>query len=218
MATTNSGIEHSAQSFLDLRSPLGPMRGLGQILSRGCDRYRQQRFTSDQIKVMNKQLFEEMEAKAERWHNSVGFLLTWQRLPDRRACRIIATHPLDLGDEASAGAAKQWAAPAPESMFNAMNAELRDRATSIKKLTPQKVPTPLAPAGVRKTRSKKTTSEDLTSRCPPSGRSGRRAVGQMTAGRHAARHDHRHLRVPEQHRRRPRARPSHAGNRILPKR
>jgi hypothetical protein len=98
------------------------------------------RFTSDQIKVMNKQLFGEMEANAERWHQAVGFLLTWQRLPDRRACRIIATHPLDLGNETSAQAAKQWAASALESMFNAMNAELRERATSIKQLTPQKVP------------------------------------------------------------------------------
>ena len=44
-----------------------------------------------------------------------------------------------------------------------------------------------------------------------------RARVQGTRGRlhRASRHDHRHLRVPEHHRRRPRARPGHAGTRIF---
>jgi hypothetical protein len=105
-------------------------------------------FSSDQVKAMHKQLFEEMGAEAGRWDQAVGFPLIWQPLPGKRACRIIATHAVDLGDETSTEAAKQWAASALEAMFNAMNAELRDRATAIKQSAPQSVPDTLSTGGV----------------------------------------------------------------------
>jgi hypothetical protein len=84
-------------------------------------------------KARNKLLFDEMANQAAKWDELVGTTLTWERLDDRRACRIAAYHTVDLDDGTARSQAKEWAVNTLSAMYGVLNSELRSRASTIRK-------------------------------------------------------------------------------------
>ena len=84
----------------------------------------------------NKRLFDDMAAGSAHWEAGVGVPLSWERLDDKRACRIAAYHPLDLDDPSSRASAKEWALATLDKMFAALNTEPRNRAKAIRQAGP----------------------------------------------------------------------------------
>mgnify|MGYP001022804194 CR=1 FL=1 len=83
--------------------------------------------------VVNKTLFDEMHAGRAAWEQRVGIPLVWERLDDKRASRVAAYRTVDLEDEEERGAAQAWAAGTLRAMFDAMNDQLRRRASELKR-------------------------------------------------------------------------------------
>jgi hypothetical protein len=84
-------------------------------------------------KQRNKSLFDDMRAEAAKWEGAAGTALGWERLDDKRACRIAAYHQLDLDDDACRAEVKDWAVATLAKMFGAMNSELRSRARAVRR-------------------------------------------------------------------------------------
>ena len=94
---------------------------------------------------VNKALLDEFAEHAGRWEAAVGFVLSWERLDDKRAARIAAYRPVDLDDPDSRASAVEWAVEALVSMYTVLNAPLRTSArTRRAQLDGQAAPLDLA--------------------------------------------------------------------------
>ncbi len=83
--------------------------------------------------ALNKALFDELFAEAVQWQAKAGVPLKWNRLDDKRACRIETLHdPADLRDPAAREELKTWAVNAILGMYDALNDTLRKRARQIR--------------------------------------------------------------------------------------
>jgi hypothetical protein len=51
-------------------------------------RLRVEAYVDTGLKELNKALFDTMFAERNKWEQAVGMELTWEPLPDKRACRI----------------------------------------------------------------------------------------------------------------------------------
>lgn len=82
---------------------------------------------------VNKALFDGLNADASAWEAKVGQPLSWERLDDKRACRIAAYHDInDLSDPAERELLKAWAVRTILGLFDAMNTPLRSRARELR--------------------------------------------------------------------------------------
>lgn len=79
----------------------------------------------------NKLLLDEMVADESRWNDAVGATLSFERLDDKRASRIARYRDFDLAADDRPESIR-WAAVALVAMFDAMNADLRSRATALR--------------------------------------------------------------------------------------
>jgi hypothetical protein len=84
-------------------------------------------------RTLNKRLFDSFHAEADHWQEIVGATLSWERLDDKRASRIARYQNLDLDDDASVVAAKEWAVGSIIALYDAMNEPLRVRARELRK-------------------------------------------------------------------------------------
>jgi hypothetical protein len=82
--------------------------------------------------VRNKALFDDLAKDRRRWEELAGTELSWERLDEKRASRIAAYSPLDLDEPAAREAARDWAVATLLSLYRALNAPLRTRATEIR--------------------------------------------------------------------------------------
>lgn len=83
-------------------------------------------------KVVNERLFDELHADAAAIEASVGFALEWERLGEKRACRIARYLSYDVDDEAGRPAAQAWATTTLISLYSTLNDRLRSRAKTIR--------------------------------------------------------------------------------------
>lgn len=79
----------------------------------------------------NKRLLDTMESESSRWNEAVGDSLSFERMENRRASRIALYRDVDLTTE-DRSSSVQWASTALVAMFDAMNADLRSRATGLR--------------------------------------------------------------------------------------
>lgn len=86
-------------------------------------------------KKRNKALIDTFIAEADHWNQPMGADLAYERLNDKRACRIAAyRNDVDLDDPAARAALMDWAASTLDRMFTAMNEPLRTRAAELRSL------------------------------------------------------------------------------------
>lgn len=79
----------------------------------------------------NKLLWDEMAGEQSRWNAAVGASLSFERLDDKRASRLAVYRDFDLSAEDRPDSL-QWASSTLVSMYDAMNAHLRTRATELR--------------------------------------------------------------------------------------
>ena len=84
----------------------------------------------------NKSLFDEMEGDRANWEEKVGFDLSFERLDDKRACRIASHHPaVDLisdMDSVQRAQVVDWGVASLVAMIDALNVHLRERAKELR--------------------------------------------------------------------------------------
>jgi len=96
-------------------------------------RFRVEAYIDSGVGTVNKQLFDELHADAAACGAKAGYPLEWERLDDKRACRI-ATYAEggDLGDEQTRARLHKWAVESVLGMFDALNETLRARARELR--------------------------------------------------------------------------------------
>lgn len=81
----------------------------------------------------NKALFDELRADAAAWEARAGRPLSWERLDDKRACRIATYYPdADLEDPVARSAAREWAVAAVLALYDALDDTLRRRSKLLR--------------------------------------------------------------------------------------
>lgn len=71
-------------------------------------------------------------AQVSDWETAVGFTLQWERLDDRRSCRVAAYADLNLDDSDSRSNAQAWAARTLNAMYRNLNEVLRERSKQLR--------------------------------------------------------------------------------------
>ena len=85
-------------------------------------------------KSLNKALFDDLAAEAERWDAETGLTLDWQRLDNRRASRIaVQGQPVSFDDAEARADARAWAVDVTLRMYDALNETLRSRAQALRR-------------------------------------------------------------------------------------
>ena len=98
----------------------------------GDGRLRVEAYLDTGDKNINKSLFDEFYAQVSDWETAVGFTLQWERLDDRRSCRVAAYSDLNLDDNDSRSNAQTWAARTLNAMYRHLNEVLRERSKQLK--------------------------------------------------------------------------------------
>ena len=81
----------------------------------------------------NKDLFDELFGELTIWEHKVGVPLSWERLDDRRACRVAAyADHFDVDDAPRRGSLHTWAVKTVVALHDAMNQHLRLRARQLR--------------------------------------------------------------------------------------
>ena len=81
---------------------------------------------------VNKALFDELAVAREGLESRIGFPLSWERLDDKRACRIaVYRDPEDLEGEGRSRA-REWAVRTLTRMFDELNETLRKRGRELR--------------------------------------------------------------------------------------
>ncbi|TKV57080.1 DUF4268 domain-containing protein [Nakamurella flava] len=84
---------------------------------------------------LNKRLFDEIHSEAADWEETLG-QLSWERLDDRKACRIASYQPVsDLEDSDERERLIVWAARTLVAMYDRMDGVLRSRAERLRTST-----------------------------------------------------------------------------------
>lgn len=84
-------------------------------------------------RVLNKALFDELQAAALTWEQRAGVPLSWERLDNKRGSRVAAySEPVALTDEEARAQLKQWATGTVIGLHDALNATLRNRAKQLR--------------------------------------------------------------------------------------
>lgn len=87
--------------------------------------------TSD--KNLNEELFDRFHTDAADWERAAGVDLDWERLDEKRACRIASYFvPCDLQDARQKEDAANWATQTLIKMFRALNQRLREEARRVR--------------------------------------------------------------------------------------
>jgi len=96
-------------------------------------RLRVEAYLDSGIGEINKQLFDELHSDAAVWAGKTGLPLEWERLDDKRACRI-ATYAKggDLTSDEVRQQLHAWAVPAILAMYDTFNDTLRKRARQLR--------------------------------------------------------------------------------------
>jgi hypothetical protein len=98
-------------------------------------RLRIEAYVDSGIAYVNKKLFDELQADASVWEAKVGQPLSWDRLDDKRACRIAAYRPIvDLSDAAERASLKAWAVATILGLYDSMNEPLRTRGRELREV------------------------------------------------------------------------------------
>lgn len=82
---------------------------------------------------MNKVLFDDMAAEAERWTADTGLSLHWQRRDDKRSSSIaVDGQPISFDDADARARAHTWATDVTMRMYDTLNEPLRARAHQLR--------------------------------------------------------------------------------------
>jgi hypothetical protein len=81
----------------------------------------------------NKALFDGLHQERDRWEQCIGHPISWERLDDRRACRIASYQNVSLTDaDLPRQSAVAGAVDLARAMFDCLNDELRNRALALR--------------------------------------------------------------------------------------
>ncbi|QRI75046.1 MULTISPECIES: DUF4268 domain-containing protein [Rhodococcus] len=82
---------------------------------------------------LTKDLFDTFAADRAHWETRSGVgPLSWERLDDKRACRIAIYHPVDLDDDRQRDAVRDWAVTTVLALFDALDEPLRRAADTVR--------------------------------------------------------------------------------------
>lgn len=134
----------------------GPFGNWG--LSIANDKLRIEAYLDLKDRDLTKRLFDQFYLERETLEARVGAgAFNWERLDDKRACRIAVYHSISLEDEEQRQQAESWAESTLVSMYDALNEPLRTaagvvRAAALAADDPPSEPTgrPVEPGGERR--------------------------------------------------------------------
>jgi len=109
----------------------GPFGNWG--LSIANDKLRVEAYLDLKDRDLTKDLFDRFAAERADWETRVGAgSFSWERLDDKRACRIAAYHPLNLEGEQQRREAEGWAVTTLVAMYDVLNEPLRTTASAVR--------------------------------------------------------------------------------------